>query len=208
MQNTCLCLVIVRSLPTSALLFYSCLVLISDVLVFFASAHLLLAKLYPGRQDYLLSLLLVLLNPTLVLIDHGHFQYNSVSLGLAQLAAYSLVRGSPTRSGRPATLTGLVVAAVLFCLALNFKQMELYHALPFFFFMLAACVRDSRQPLSASLVHLACVAATVILTFALLWLPFLLLGPQSVLQVLTRLFPFQRGLFEVSLVSGSIPNPA
>jgi alpha-1,3-glucosyltransferase len=181
------------------LLCVSLLVLVSDLLVFFFSCHVLAARVYPGRQDYLASLLLVLLNPTLVLIDHGHFQYNCVSLGLAQLAAFWLVRGGNKYSGRLATLSGLVVGSVFFCLALNFKQMELYHALPFFFFILAACIREPRQPFASNLVHLGCVAFTVLATFALLWLPFILLGPQSVLQVLQRVFPFQRGLFEVSL---------
>merc|ERR1712203_796255 len=37
---------------------------------------------------------------------------------------------------------------------------------------------------------------TVICTFALIWAPFILLGPESVLQVLKRCFPFGRGLFE------------
>ena len=30
-----------------------------------------------------------------------------------------------------------VLGSIFFCLALNYKQMELYHALPFFFFLLA-----------------------------------------------------------------------
>jgi len=30
-----------------------------------------------------------------------------------------------------------VLGSILFCLAINYKQMELYHALPFFFYLLA-----------------------------------------------------------------------
>jgi hypothetical protein len=29
-----------------------------------------------------------------------------------------------------------VLGSILFCLAINYKQMELYHALPFFFYLL------------------------------------------------------------------------
>ena len=65
--------------------------------------------------------------PGLIIIDHGHFQYNSISLGLA-LAAVALV----TR-GRH------LLGAALFVAALNYKQMELYHALPFFFYLLWVC---------------------------------------------------------------------
>lgn len=36
---------------------------------------------------------MVLLQPSLVLIDHGHFQYNSVCLGLAMAGAAAVVGG-------------------------------------------------------------------------------------------------------------------
>ena len=44
------------------------------------------------------TLVMVLLQPSLVLIDHGHFQYNSVCLGLAMGAA-SAVAGGQRRGG-------------------------------------------------------------------------------------------------------------
>ena len=40
------------------------------------------------------------------------------------------------------------------------------------------------------------IGVTVIVTFAVIWAPWLVLGPASVVQVLTRIFPFDRGLFE------------
>ena len=40
-------------------------------------------------------LAVLLLNPSLILIDHGHFQYNSVSLGLTLLAVLSLFKDRP-----------------------------------------------------------------------------------------------------------------
>merc|ERR1719341_1597466 len=120
--------------------------------------------------------------PPLILIDHGHFQYNSASLGLFLMAVAALMRGRD--------LTG----SSLFVLALNYKQMELYHALPFFFYLLGLCWR---QPtITSRITKLLAIGATVICTFALIWTPFILLGPESVLQVLKRCFPFGRGLFE------------
>lgn len=44
------------------------------------------------------ALAMVLLQPALVLIDHGHFQYNSVCLGLA-MAAAAAVAGGKRRGG-------------------------------------------------------------------------------------------------------------
>lgn len=45
------------------------------------------------------SLALVLMQPSLVLIDHGHFQYNSVCLGLA-MAGAAAVAGGERRVGK------------------------------------------------------------------------------------------------------------
>ncbi|KAK3012535.1 hypothetical protein RJ639_009108 [Escallonia herrerae] len=53
---------------------------------------------------------MILLNPCLILIDHGHFQYNCISLGLTVGAVAAIF------SDRE------LVASVLFCLALNHKQ--------------------------------------------------------------------------------------
>lgn len=61
-------------------------VLASDVLVFYPAA-LALARLAPvtsGRPSKELTVLVdLLLSPALILIDHGHFQYNCINLGLA-----------------------------------------------------------------------------------------------------------------------------
>ena len=93
-------------------------------------------------NDSLVTLLLVLINPTIVLIDHGHFQYNSISLGLTQLALYFLLN-TDTNANTKVKLKWLISASILFCMALNYKQMELYHALPFFFYLLGLALFKS-----------------------------------------------------------------
>ena len=46
---------------------------------------------------------------------------------------------------------------------------------------------------------LAIIGGTVILTFFVLWYPFVYQGLDSVSQVLLRIFPINRGLFEVKI---------
>jgi hypothetical protein len=87
-----------------------------------------------------LSTILALLYPGIILIDHGHFQYNCVSLGLAVFATVFILRKRN------------IAASVCFCAALNYKQMELYHALPFFMYLLSCCVPKPGQTTLSSLV--------------------------------------------------------
>ncbi len=100
-------------------------------------------ELSQNDKDYLASLLLILLNPTLVLIDNGHFQYNSISLGLFQLAVLFILSYEHKKQSLSLQIWYLVLASFFFCLALNYKQMELYHALPVFFYLLGICIKSN-----------------------------------------------------------------
>ncbi|XP_063832894.1 dolichyl pyrophosphate Man9GlcNAc2 alpha-1,3-glucosyltransferase [Ostrinia nubilalis] len=146
----------------------------------FRDAHIPVFK----RTD--LSTVLMLLYPGMILIDHGHFQYNCVSLGLFLWATFFIV-----------AIENDVLATMIFCLALNYKQMELYHALPFFVYLLRKCFIG--MPPKGKLAHFLCnfnkLAIAVFTTFVIVWYP--LSGSwQNILQVLHRLFPLKRGVFE------------
>ena len=119
--------------------------------------------------------------PGLYLIDYGHFQYNNVSLGLFIASVAAVIDNFDC------------LGSFLFSLALNYKQMELYHALPFFFFLLIKCLRE--KSLQLSVWKLCGVGASVIGTFIVVWSPYLY-EISTVSQVLNRVFPIGRGLFE------------
>lgn len=124
--------------------------------------------------------------PPLLLIDHGHFQYNGVCFGLCLAAAGCVARG------------WILAASVLFVAGLLFKQIALFFALAFFFGILAACKFQARST-SDSAGRVAITGAVVLLTAGLLFGPWLFFAPHPVRsagQVLHRMFPFSRGLFE------------
>ena len=180
-----------------------------DIAVFF-TACLSLANVLEGaerartpedssaaRQRRMLRrVVLALAAPAPILVDHGHFQYNSVSLGLALHAVAAIARGHE------------VLGSVLFCAALNFKQMCLYFAPGIFFHLLARCMRrvHRRRGVRASwlvpLLHVAKLGVAVIASFLVLWAPFCVRAAdgvscvQSLGHVLHRQFPFERGIFE------------
>jgi alpha-1,3-glucosyltransferase len=124
---------------------------------------------------------LVLLYPAQILIDHGHFQYNSVFMGLVLWAIIFMTKDWQLSS------------AVTFTLALCYKQMSLYYALPFFWFIASKNLRI--RPFWNGLLQTLIVGLTVIAVFALMFAPFLY-SLQSTLQVVQRIFPFNRGVFE------------
>lgn len=88
----------------------------------------------PDAWPQLFVLAAMLLQPTLVLTDHGHFQYNCISLGLSALAATSIARGQD------------LLGSVLFSLALNHKQMSLFFAPAFFAHLLGKCLQAPGVP--------------------------------------------------------------
>lgn len=165
------------------------------------------------------ALVAILMQPATILIDHVHFQYNTVMLGFAVASMSSMIAGRNLWS------------CVFFVCALGFKQMALYYAFPVFAYHLGNCLfpRPNLQRLFG-------IALVTLLSFAILGLP-LVAGTLSdvkkgivarpdlegarvplplipwvtnyldtdafyypvveqVVQMIHRVFPFARGLFE------------
>ncbi|XP_068095434.1 dolichyl pyrophosphate Man9GlcNAc2 alpha-1,3-glucosyltransferase isoform X2 [Hyperolius riggenbachi] len=156
-------------------------VLFADLIVYIPAVILFCSHLQESAHRRMMLLLCILLYPGLILIDYGHFQYNSVSLGLTLWGVIALSRGWDA------------LGSLAFCFALNYKQMELYHSLPFFCYLLGKGFK--KGIIGSGFLFLLKIGATVIGTFALCWMPFLA-DAEQIFQVLQRLFPVDRGLFE------------
>lgn len=126
------------------------------------------------------SLLFIAIHPSLLLIDNGHFQYNSFSIGLTIWSVYFCLKKR------------IFIASILFVLALNYKIMALYYALPIFFYILSDCFTN--RSFFKGALRVVFIGSIVISTFIICWLPFLQHGEWK--QVLKRIFPFERGVFE------------
>jgi alpha-1,3-glucosyltransferase len=141
------------------------------------------------RNKSLWTIFLTLSQPAILLIDHGHFQYNTVGLGLAVGSFAYMVQSD---------FSSCIVSAVLFSLALNFKQMTLYYAPAVFCYLLGRCLEQPKLFVQ----RFFQLGAAVIVTFSVMWAPFVMHGPPDttptsrILHVLRRIFPFERGLFE------------
>ncbi|XP_028857718.1 dolichyl pyrophosphate Man9GlcNAc2 alpha-1,3-glucosyltransferase isoform X2 [Denticeps clupeoides] len=167
---------------TAHKLYMRATVLIADIFIYIPAVVSYCLYLVNGSvKKKVATMLCILLYPGLTLIDYGHFQYNGVSLGLTLLGVLGLGLGRD------------LLGSVAFTLALNYKQMELYHSLPFFCYLLGKCAKQGLT--GRGLMQLLKISVTVLVTFALCWLPFLS-DPGQLLQVVHRLFPVARGLFE------------
>ena len=166
-----------------------------DAVIYFPAMYLICKRLYQGSHDKMLKhWLFAMLSPAMILVDNGHFQYNNVCLGLA-LSAFHFMT---LRNG-----IGFydAIGSILFCLALNWKQMGLYYAPAVFAFLLGKCFNNNK--ILGVLKNIVLLGSSVIVTFFILWYPFYhfrkdeteglvdVYGP-----ILRRIFPFSRGLFE------------
>ncbi|NXG86986.1 ALG6 glucosyltransferase, partial [Stercorarius parasiticus] len=175
-------------------LFMRTTVFVADLLVYIPAVILYCFSLKETSTKKKASIhaLCILLYPGLILIDHGHFQY-PLSLGFALWGVLCL------------SYDWDLLGSVAFCLALNYKQMELYHSLPFFCYLLGKCFKKGLK--GKGLVLLTKIAGTVVVSFAVCWLPFCT-DMAQIMQVLRRLFPIDRGLFEACMFSSPPPRLA
>lgn len=160
-------------------------VILFDAIVY-VPALLLFVRIWQGsrsRRTQEIALLTLLFQPALLLVDFGHFQYNSVMLGLTLLTLNFFATGQD------------LLGAVCFVLSLGFKQMALYYAPAIGTYLLAKCLYLGPAQGRILFVRLCTVTSVA---FLLLFLPFLPpFAPISgIFHPITRIFPFSRGLFE------------
>lgn len=174
-------------------LFMRMTVIVADLLIFIPAMMIACKAIFShllkltAKKLFLLYILVALLYPGQILIDNGHFQYNNISLGFTLFAIAAILKDKR------------ILGAIFFVFALNYKQMELYHALPFFCYLLSNCFVeiDSKKKHSffGGIFRLATLGISVIFVFIVIWIPWLS-SPDLILQVIHRIFPIYRGIFE------------
>lgn len=164
-------------------------VILSEVVLFVAlqwiidtsSTHALRRRMYVATASLALS-------PGLMLIDYIHFQYNGMMYGVLLLCLNS------------ARLERYLLCGFWFAVLLCFKHIYLYLAPAVFVFLLRAyCLKFKWSKKLNFVANVVCIvqwknalklAGVVTSVFAVAFLPFYNTLP----QLLSRLFPFSRGL--------------
>lgn len=119
--------------------------------------------------------LLLLCNVGLIFVDHIHFQYNGILFGILLLSCGKMFERKYIQS------------ALYFAVLLNMKHIFIYMAPVFFCFLLKHyCLRSLKEFVQ----NVAKLGSTVLLVTMISFGPFV----QHLPQVVSRLFPFKRGL--------------
>lgn len=175
-------------------------------ILFFCEAYLPFCWIWTRYQDnyrdQILSLIWTTFSPALTLIDHGHFQYNGISLGLTvsrcmlDVTLPILIRFSNLLQMCCVCLLlrrQYVLGSIAFSGALNHKQISLYFAPAIFAHLLGACAK--KKTVREKFRLFVKLGITVVVTFGIIWFPFMASFSDTI-QVLRRIFPIQRGLYE------------
>jgi alpha-1,3-glucosyltransferase len=149
--------------------------------IHFTEVQYRFVKNSPTKQQSYAGALAVFLSPGLLIIDHIHFQYNGFMYGILILSlAYAQNRSTLLRSG------------LLFAVLLCFKHIYLYLSPAYFVYLLRAyCIAPS-SIFRIQWLNSIKLGVGIIAVFASAFGPFALW--EQMPQVLSRLFPFSRGL--------------
>lgn len=170
-------------------------VILSDF-VLYAGAWVISHAFHHQRKDIArVTFLFIILNPGLLWLDHVHFQYNGMLLGILLLSVGLLIHANNSSSISTANFHLCHLgAAALFALLLALKHLYLTLAPLYAFYLLRRyCMNESGSFQLVRFLILALVTASTLLIF---FIPFLLTPDPSatMAQMLRRLFPFSRGL--------------
>jgi alpha-1,3-glucosyltransferase len=191
-------------------------VIASEYLVYIPAVVVFLRRYSRGQGVHTweasIALVAILMQPATMLIDNGHFQYNTVMLGFTIASLSSILARR------------LLWGSLFFVAALGYKQMALYYAPAMFAYLLGSCLTPRLNPL-----RFIAIALATLISFALVLAPLLigslydkyreipLESPDNFLltfpfkpdikswyyppllqltQSIHRIFPFSRGLFE------------
>ena len=171
--------------------------LASDVLIFHLGVNILFFYIFihskknkskkPSYALYYTVLLLTLINPLMIIIDHGHFQYNNVMHGFFVLALYFLYSEN------------YILAIIFYSFCVNFKQMGLYYALPFPLYVIKKMFfnkskNKEKNNFIISIIYVGIYGIITLITNVIIYLPWL--KAKRINDVFNRIFPVGRGIFE------------
>lgn len=149
---------------------------------------ILLAKGIVGKHMWIFFLMITFFKPDVILIDHGHFQYNSLILGLI-LGAFYLI-----------STKRYYLACLFYTIAVHSKQMAVYYAIAFLGGLIGLTLSDNKHNKKKAIVELLKYALIVLTVSLIIWAPWLK-SITALQSVVTAIFPVHRGLYQLKVAN-------
>lgn len=156
-------------------------VIISELILLHALQTIIDSTPLPSKRAAQVAALSILLSPGLLIIDHIHFQYNGAMYGIL-VWSLSLARCKST----------LLASGLLFAALLCFKHIYLYLAPAYFVFLLRTYCLSAKSIFSIKIGNCIKIGTGLVAILGAAFGPFAALNQLP--QIMTRLFPFSRGL--------------
>lgn len=156
-------------------------VILSELVLLYALYLFVQTSPVTSRKQSHAAAVSIFLSPGLLIIDHIHFQYNGFLYGILILSVVLARKES-----------GLLASGVLFAALLCLKHIYLYLAPAYFVFLLRTYCLGRRSIYDLQFFNCLKLGVGLLAIFALAFGPFVYYG--QIPQVLSRLFPFSRGL--------------
>ncbi|KAJ7047479.1 glucosyltransferase [Mycena alexandri] len=162
--------------PWTVVAYQRSTVILSELVLGAALLRFIRGSVDPSTQRIISASLF--LHPGFLIVDHIHFQYNGFMFGIMLWSILMARNGNKLASG------------ILFAVLLNFKHIYMYLAPAYFVYLLRSfCISPSGK---LEIKNFLSLANAVIAVFIVSFGPWIVMG--QIPQVLSRLFPFTRGL--------------
>ena len=138
----------------------------------------------PQIINYYSIMFLILINPLMIIIDHGHFQFNNAMHGLFVISLFFLYSEK------------YIFAIIFFSFCVSFKQMGLYYSIPFPLYVIKKLFFENKKNINIiiPLIYVIIYIIITLMTNFMIYLPWL--KTQKIKDVFTRIFPVHRGIYE------------
>ncbi|GKZ01516.1 hypothetical protein MPSEU_001102200 [Mayamaea pseudoterrestris] len=186
------------SISNRCVAFMRSTVIVGDLVLWLGAGTMAVAVESSEASMSMPGFLFTVLNPGLIWLDHVHFQYNGLLLGVLFLSVACLLQANKLelRCGKPTAASDIyqLVGAALFAILLTLKHLYLTLALWYFAYLLRRfCFVQNKF----SIERLLLLGVGTLHCLMTPFLPLLMTSPQPTLlvkQIASRLFPFGRGL--------------
>lgn len=153
------------------------------VLIYALSLYISSAPVGEKKQSHAAAIS-ILLSPGLLIIDHIHFQYNGTMYGILIL---SIVLARHRQHG-------LLLSGIVFMALLCLKHIYLYLAPAWFVYLLRVYCLGPRSIFEIKWFNCIKLGIGILVVIAAAFGPFAIESLDQLPQIMSRLFPFSRGL--------------